>query len=90
MVLAILAPTPETDINNLNTSRSTLLENPNNVCESSRTCKCIKSFTNSPGGSCEKVCNEILTEYPTPLQSRTIFVGFFSINFPFKWVIISY
>src|SRR5690606_18297045 len=88
MVLAVLAPTPETLINNLNISRSATLENPYNVWASSRTSKWVNSLTFSLGGSSENVCKEILIKYPTPLQSITTSVGVFSTSLPCIWVIM--
>ena len=41
MVRAVLAPTPETEINKRNTSRSALSAKPNKVCESSFTSKSV-------------------------------------------------
>src|SRR5690554_2364141 len=82
MVLAVLAPTPETLISSLKTSLSTRVENPYSRCASSRTIKWVNNCTFSPGGRFEKVWNEISIKYPTPLQSITTSVGFFSTNLP--------
>ena len=89
MVRAVLDPIPETDNKSRNISRSDFSANPNKVCESSFTCKWVKSMMLSESPILEYVCKEILTKYPTPEHSMTTWVGFFSTNFPFRWVTIN-
>ena len=51
MVLAILGPTPETEIKNLKIALSVLLINPKSVCASSRIERCVYKTTFSSEGS---------------------------------------